>query len=289
LKTILVTGGNGQVGSDLKELSASYPSFRFVFIDIQDLDLLDEKATREFFKKEHFNFIINCAAYTAVDKAEEEKDLCKKVNSDAVKLLASLAKEHNSRLLHISTDYVFDGEFNQPIDEEAEPRPTSVYGITKHEGEKHVQQELKDAYIIRTAWLYSTYGKNFVKTIGNLARQKQELGIVADQYGSPTYSRDLSVALMSIIESIANGSTDQPGIYHFSNEGAITWYDFAVFINNHIKSACKIKPIKTFEYKTAATRPKFSVLDKTKIKKTFGIEIPHWAQSLEECLNKLKL
>lgn len=289
MKKVLVTGANGQLGSELRTLSAQHPSFAFTFIDIGELDLLDEVATVKFFNSQSFDFIVNCAAYTAVDKAESEKALCRKVNADAVRVLAALAKEHRSRLIHISTDYVFDGEFNQPIDESATPNPLSVYGATKLEGERHVQQLLSDAYIIRTAWVYSTFGKNFVKTIGGLAKQRPELTVVADQFGSPTYARDLAVALMVIVTSIADKKTDVPGIYHFANEGAITWYDFAVFIKDHFGFACTVKPIRTSEYKTAAVRPKFSVLDKTKIKRTFGIDIPHWSQSLKECLNKLEL
>lgn len=289
MKRVLVTGGNGQLGSELRELSTGYPAFQFTFIDIADLDLLDEAAVRIFFSKQHYDYVVNCAAYTAVDKAEEEKELCRKVNADAVRLLAILVREHNSRMIHISTDYVFDGEFNQPIGETAVPNPMSVYGKTKLEGEHHVQRELTNAYIIRTAWVYSTFGKNFVKTIGGLAKQRPELTVIADQFGSPTYARDLAVGIMSIIGSINDGKKDEPGVYHFTNEGAITWYDFAVFIKDHYGFNCTVKPIKTHEYKTAATRPKFSVLDKTKIKKTFGIEIPHWSQSLRECLNKLAL
>ncbi|HZY83017.1 MAG TPA: dTDP-4-dehydrorhamnose reductase [Cyclobacteriaceae bacterium] len=289
MKRILVTGGNGQLGSELKDLSSKHTSFQFTFVDIAELDLLNEKAVRDFLAESRFDFIINCAAYTAVDKAEEEKELCRKVNADAVKLLAVLSKEHDSRLIHISTDYIFDGEFNQPIDENATPRPLSVYGVTKLEGENQVLNELKDAYIIRTSWVYSTYGKNFVKTIAGLAKQRPELGVVCDQYGTPTYARDLAVAIMSIINSIVDKKADQPGVYHFTNEGAISWYDFAVAIKDHYGFNCNVKPIKTHEYKTAAARPKFSVLDKTKIKKTFALEIPHWSQSLKECLNKLAL
>lgn len=289
MKRILVTGGNGQLGSELRELAAKYPAFEFTFIDIAELDLLDETAVRNFFSKQHYDYVVNCAAYTAVDKAEDEKELCRKVNADAVGLLAKLVREHKARMIHISTDYVFDGEFNQPIDETAVPKPMSVYGKTKLEGEQLVLRELTNAYIIRTAWVYSTFGKNFVKTIGGLAKQRPELTVVADQYGSPTYARDLAVGIMSVVVSIDEGKKDEPGVYHFSNEGAISWYDFAVFIKDHYGYNCNVKPIKTHEYKTAATRPKFSVLDKTKIKKTFGIEIPHWSHSLKECLNKLSL
>lgn len=284
MKRILVTGGNGQLGSELKALSGNFP-FQFVFIDVADLDLLNHQAISAYFENNKFDIIINCAAYTAVDKAEEDKDLCKKINADAVAVIATIAKEQGTRLIHISTDYVFDGEFNQPIDENAVAKPLSVYGKTKLEGENNVLQILPDAIIIRTSWVYSTFGKNFVKTIAGLAKQRPELTVVSDQFGTPTYAKDLAVAIMSIITSDVNAS----GIYNFTNEGSISWYDFAVFINDHYGFNCKIKPIKTSEYKTAAARPKFSVLDKTKIKKTFNIDIPYWSHSLKECLNKLVL
>lgn len=288
MKRILVTGSNGQLGSELRELSEKYP-FEFVFTDIDNLNLLDEPATKTFFSKNSFGYIINCAAYTAVDKAEEEKDICRKVNADAVRIVASAAKSQNARLIHISTDYVFDGEFNQPIDESATPNPLSVYGTTKLEGERHVTETLDNAYILRTAWVYSTHGKNFVKTIANLAKQRPELTVVADQFGSPTYARDLASAIMTIISNIEGKIVDKPGTYHYSNEGAITWYDFAMFINDHFGFSCKIRPIKTTEYKTAAMRPKFSVLDKTKYKATFDTDVPHWSHSLKECLNKITI
>jgi dTDP-4-dehydrorhamnose reductase len=284
LKRILVTGGNGQLGSELKAQSSHYP-FAFTFIDNAELDLTDQNAIRNFFGENTFDHIINCAAYTAVDKAEEDKDICRKVNADAVALIAEMAKQYKSKLIHISTDYVFDGEFNQPIDENAKPNPLSVYGKTKLEGEENVRRILNDAIIIRTSWVYSTFGKNFVKTIAGLTKQRPELTVVSDQFGTPTYAKDLAVAIMSIITS----KVDQPGTYNFTNEGSISWYDFAVAINDHYGFDCKIRPIKTFEYKTAAVRPKFSVLDKTKIKKTFGIDIPYWTHSLKECLNKLEL
>lgn len=257
------------------------------FVDLAELDITNEDSVRTFAAKKNHDFIINCAAYTAVDKAEEEKELAEKVNATAVRILADLCKEKKSRLIHISTDYVFDGEFNQPIEETAKPNPLSVYGKTKLHGEQYVQSILSDAYIIRTAWVYSTFGQNFVKTIYNAAKQRPELNVVADQYGSPTYARDLALAILTIVDSIATGRKDQPGVYHYSNEGAISWFDFAYFIKEHFHLSCRVNAIRTSEYKTAAVRPKFSVLDKSKIKATFGITIPHWSQSLLECLNKL--
>lgn len=289
MKRILVTGGNGQLGNELRDLSARHSAFVFTFVDIAELDLLDEIAVRKAISEGNYDFIINCAAYTSVDKAEEEKELCRAVNATAVGFLARLAKEYGCRLIHVSTDYIFDGEFNQPIDEAATPRPVSVYGATKLEGECRVLNELNDAYIIRTSWVYSTHGRNFVKTIAGLAKQRPELSVVCDQYGTPTYARDLAVAIMMIVNSIVDKKVDQPGIYNFTNEGSISWYDFAVAIIDYYGFKCKVKPIKTFEYKTLAVRPKFSVLDKTKIKKTFAMEIPYWSHSLRECLNKLEL
>jgi dTDP-4-dehydrorhamnose reductase len=289
LKRILVTGGNGQLGSELRDLVSKHSAFQFTFVDIAELDLLNEAAVRKEVEERRYDFIVNCAAYTAVDKAEDEPELCRKVNASAVGLLARLSKEFGCRLIHISTDYIFDGEFNQPIDENSAPNPLSVYGATKLEGEQLVLHELNNAYILRTSWVYSAHGKNFVKTIAGLAKQRSELGVVCDQYGTPTYARDLAEAVMTIINSITDRKTDQPGVYNFTNEGAISWYDFAVFIKDHYGFNCRVKPIKTSEYKTAAVRPKFSVLDKTKIKKTFAVEIPHWSQSLKECLNKLAL
>lgn len=281
MRKILVTGGNGQLGSELKDLAAARPADEFTFVDLGDLDISDEASVQTYMSDRNFDFIINCAAYTAVDKAEEEKQLSEKVNADAVRILSTISVRKKIRLIHISTDYVFDGEFNQPIGEDAVPNPLSVYGRTKLQGEKYLPA---DAYLIRTSWVYSTYGKNFVKTILNLARQREELSIVADQYGTPTYARDLAKVVLSIIDS----GKDAPGTYHYSNEGATTWFDFAYSIKEHFNLPCRVKPIRTAEYKTAAVRPKFSVLDKTRIKRTFDINIPHWSQSLKECLNKLE-
>jgi len=285
---ILVTGAKGQLGNEIQTLASQYNKFSFTYIDIDELDLSSETAIRQYFASRDFQVIINCAAYTAVDPAEDNKDLAFKVNSESVKILAEIAKEKKIRLIHISTDYVFDGESNQPIDENAKPAPLSVYGHSKLEGEKHVMAILPDAYIIRTAWVYSTFGKNFVKTISTLARQKPELNVVADQIGSPTYARDLAAAILTIIDSIFNKNIDKPGVYHYSNEGVISWYDFAWFIVKYYDLPCKVNPIRTEEYKTKAVRPKFSLLDKRKIKNTFGIQPPNWYESLLVCLQKLE-
>jgi dTDP-4-dehydrorhamnose reductase len=284
---IIVTGGNGQLGSEIRLLANTFPSFTFVFVDIDDLDITDEQSVRKYFNDNHFNFLINCAAFTGVDLAETKTETAYQVNATAVKILAQLAHEKKMRVIHISTDYVFSGDFNQPITETDITVPLSVYGQSKLQGEQHLLSILPDAYIIRTAWLYSSFGKNFVKTILGLTRQRSELSVVADQFGSPTYAGDLAKAVLTIVESVASQKADKPGIYHYSNEGAISWYDFAYFINNHFGFPCIVKPIRSKDFKTAASRPKFSVLDKTKIKEVFAIDIPHWSESLKTCLARL--
>lgn len=285
---ILVTGAKGQLGNEIQSLANEYDSFVFTYIDIDELDLSNETAIRQYFSDKKFHVIINCAAYTAVDLAEDNEALSYKVNSDSVRILAEIAKEKDIRLIHISTDYVFDGKTNLPIDESAIPAPLSVYGHSKLEGEKHVLSILPDAYIIRTAWVYSTFGKNFVKTIKNLAQQRSELTVIVDQIGSPTYANDLAAAILTIVKSVFINKVDKPGIYHYSNSGAISWFDFAYFIVKHYHLPCIIKPIRTEEYKTKAVRPQFSLLDKKKIQTTFGITPPHWHESLTKCLEKLQ-
>lgn len=286
-KHILVTGGKGQLGNEIAGLADSF-GHKFTFIDVQDLDLGDEVAVRKYFQENTFQYVVNCAAYTAVDLAEDNRELSYQVNATAVKVLAEICKQQKIRLFHISTDYVFDGNSNQPLREDAVPAPLSVYGHSKLEGERYALS-LPDAYVIRTAWVYSTFGKNFVKTISNLAKQRPELNVVADQIGTPTYARDLAKAILIIIDKIEKKEKDEPGIYHFSNEGVISWYDFAQFIVKFYNLPCRINPISTEEYKTKAVRPKFSLLDKRKIRLTFGIQPPFWYDSLTECLNKLPL
>lgn len=283
----LVTGSLGQLGSEIREASEQFPQFGFVFVDVGDLDLTNSARVKEFVVANDFKAIINCAAYTAVDAAEDNQELAMAVNAHAVQTIAEVCRERSIRLIHISTDYVFNGESNQPIDENVEPHPVSVYGITKLKGEQFIQEMLSDAYIIRTAWVYSSFGKNFVKTIRTLAAQCPELGVVVDQIGSPTYARDLAVVILQMLDQIFSGRKDVPGVYHYSNEGAISWYDLAHFIVRHTNLDCKIKPLRSEEYPTKAARPKFSLLSKRKIKETFGIDVPHWHDSLVECLKKL--
>ena len=284
---ILVTGANGQLGSEIRVLAAERTNDTFTFVDIDEMDLASDDAIEGFFATRSFDFVVNCAAYTAVDKAEEDAKLAYRINAESARTIAEICKKKLMRMIHISTDYVFDGNGNQPITEDATPNPLSVYGKSKLEGERHVLAALDNAYVIRTAWVYSTFGKNFVKTISRLAREKESLNVVSDQIGSPTYARDLATIILEIIDQVSGGKADQPGIYHFSNEGVISWYDFAWFIVRHYKLACKINAIPSEAYPTPAVRPKFSVLNKSKLKKVFGIEVPHWYSALEDCLRLL--
>jgi dTDP-4-dehydrorhamnose reductase len=284
---ILVTGSKGQLGSELNVLSKSAGHHDFHFVDIDEMDLTKESAIRDYFERTHYDFIVNCAAYTAVDKAEEDINAAFLINGEAVRIIAEICHSKKIRLIHISTDYVFDGRGNELIEESAVTNPLSVYGKSKLQGEQHVLSQLPDAYVIRTAWVYSTFGKNFVKTIAALAQNKAELKVVNDQIGSPTYARDLASAILQLIESICLKHRDIPGIYHFTNEGVISWYDLAYFIVQHYNYPCKVIAIPSEEYKTAAVRPKFSALNKKKIKETFGIEISHWHQSLVKCFDEM--
>jgi dTDP-4-dehydrorhamnose reductase len=282
--SIVITGSKGQLGSELQLLQSKYPHFSFTSVDVDQLDLLDANAVQKFFDERKTDFIVNCAAYTAVDAAEQSPDICFKVNADAVKTLATIAKRKNIRLIQISTDYVFDGTAHEPIDETYTPAPLSVYGKSKLDGENHALSILDNAYVIRTAWVYSVFGKNFVKSIVKLARDKGQLNIVADQIGTPTLAGDLADVILQIIDQVSSGKKDQPGIYHFTNEGVASWYDFADAIVKMKNIPCIVKPIKSKDYKTAAERPKFSLLDKTKIKQTFSIEIRHWTDALNNML-----
>ena len=279
---ILVTGSKGQLGSEIEYLSSNY-NFNFIFIDLEELDLTDTKSIIPFLKNINPDFIINCAAYTAVDKAEDESKLATQINEHAPAEIAKYCQISGCRLIHISTDYVFDGVFDRPINETDKPNPKSVYGQTKLDGENAILNLLPNAYIIRTAWVYSEFGNNFVKTMMRLGHERNELNVVSDQYGTPTWARDLAASILKIISEIERGN-DKPGVYHYSNEGAISWFEFAKKIMELAKIHCQVNPIETKDYPTKADRPKYSVLDKSKIKLAFDVNIPNWKDSLENYL-----
>lgn len=278
---ILVTGAGGQLGKDIRDLSSSYPQFEFVFLSKEDMPVTQFGLVRAFFDELKPAYCFNCAAYTAVDKAESEKELAFQINGEAVGVLAAICKERNTKFIHISTDYVFNGEGVYPYTENFPADPVNVYGASKLEGEKQAMQLNPDCIIIRTSWVYSSHGKNFVKTMMRLMNEKDEIKVVNDQVGSPTYAADLAEAMLGIIPKW------KPGIYNFSNEGIISWYDFAVAIKQIIKCPCDVKPIKTAEYPTPAKRPAYSVLDKTKIQQTFGLQLKDWKESLGTCIEKI--
>ena len=280
---ILVTGCNGQLGNEIQLLERKYPEYTFYNTDVAELDITDAAAIERFIEENSINGIVNCAAYTAVDKAEDNEELCTKLNAEAPAFLARTIGQRGGWIIHVSTDYVFDGTKHTPYVETDDTCPNSVYGKTKLVGEFNILKYCEQSVIIRTAWLYSTFGGNFVKTMLRLGREKDQLGVIFDQIGTPTYARDLAIAIMTIIDK---GIV--PGIYHFSNEGVISWYDFTKAIHRiaGIRS-CTVRPLHTAEYPTPAARPHYSVLDKTKIKQTYGIDIPYWEESLEQCINKL--
>ncbi len=281
---ILVTGSNGQLGKELQQLAPSFPQFEFIFLSREDLPIHHFALVRNFFKGYHPQYLINCAAYTAVDRAEKEKDLAFQVNGEAVGVLAAICKAQHCKFIHISTDYVFDGTAAVPYKEESITNPQNVYGASKLEGEKQAIQFNPDSIIIRTSWVYSEFGKNFVKTIMKLLVEKEEIVVVNDQIGSPTYAADLAEVIMQIISS----ETWQPGIYHYSNEGIICWFDFALQLKKLSGSPCLINPVSTPPHRTEAKRPAYSVLDKTKIQEVFGTSLKNWKDSLGGCLVKLK-
>ncbi len=286
---IAVTGGNGQLGKELQEISSLYPQFEFYFLTREDMPVDQFDLVRNYFKTLKPAYCINCAAYTAVDKAEAEKDLAFLVNGEAVGVLAAICKEHNTKFIHISTDYVFNGEGTYPYTENFPTDPVNVYGASKLEGEKDAAGFNPDCIIIRTSWVYSSFGKNFVKTMMRLMNEKDEIRVVNDQIGSPTYAADLAEVILTIIGN-AQLTTEKwvPGIYNFSNEGIITWYEFAVAIKEIINCPCDVKPITTTEYPTPAKRPAYSVLDKTKVQETFGVQLKDWKESLAVCISKIK-
>jgi dTDP-4-dehydrorhamnose reductase len=286
---ILVTGGNGQLGKELREFSSLHTGLDFVFLSREELPIHQFELVRNYFNTLKPAYCINCAAYTAVDKAESEKDLAFQINGEAVGVLAAICKEHNTKFIHISTDYVFNGDAAYPYTENFPTDPINVYGASKLEGEKQAIQLNPECIIIRTSWVYSFFGKNFVKTMMQLMNEKDQVKVIKDQLGSPTNAEDLAETIFNIIGfchlQIYNWI---PGIYNFTNEGIISWYDFAKAIKEITNSPCDVKPISTVEYPTPAKRPAYSVLDKTKIQNTFGIQLKDWKKSLENCIKKLQ-
>ena len=280
---ILITGCNGQLGNEMQLLEKENPQHTYFNTDVAELDITDQKAIEKFVSENAIDGIVNCAAYTAVDKAEENQDLCMKLNATAPDYLAQAIEKRGGWMIQISTDYVFDGTNHKPYTEADSVCPNSTYGRTKLAGEQAVMAGCKKSMVVRTAWLFSPFGNNFVKTMIRLGNEKPELGVIFDQIGTPTYARDLAVAIFAAINQ---GIV--PGIYHFSNEGVISWYDFTKAIHRIAGiTTCRVRPLHTEEYPTPANRPHYSVLDKTKIKQTYSIEIPYWEESLVECVKLL--
>ena len=285
---ILITGSNGQLGNEMRTLSAEHPSHRYFFTDVVEtadvsvLDITDKDAVSAFVNANAIDIIVNCAAYTNVDKAEDDEATALKINADALSVLGS----QGVRVIHVSTDYVFSGDEHVPCKESDAVAPRTAYGRTKYEGEKRLLAVCPEAVILRTAWLYSPYGNNFVKTMIRLGHEKDSLGVVFDQIGTPTYAADLAWAIFTVIES----PVWHPGIYHFTNEGVCSWYDFTLMIHELAGiTHCRVRPILSGEYQYKTPRPHYSVLDKSKFKNTFGVEIPHWVDGLRRCLRILNV
>ena len=281
---VLITGANGQLGNEMRRLGAVSPN-EYLFTDVAELDITDKAAVADFVKSNNVEIIVNCAAYTNVDKAEDDEATAELINATAVRNLAEAVKAVDGTLFHVSTDYVFGSEGNTPRTEDMPTNPLGVYGKTKLHGEQAIAEVGAKAIIIRTAWLYSEFGNNFLKTMLRLTAEKESLNVVFDQVGSPTYAGDLALAIFSIIEGGVYAGNE--GVYHFSNEGVCSWYDFATEIAAAAGHECVVMPCHSNEFPSKVTRPPFSVLDKTKIKTTFGIEIPHWRDSMLYCLQRL--
>jgi dTDP-4-dehydrorhamnose reductase len=281
---ILITGANGQLGSELKAAASLYPQANFVYTDREELDITSAEAVSDFVKQGDFKYLINCAAYTAVDKAETEKEPAFAINALAAGILAKACSDSGVKFVHVSTDFIFDGTLARPLLEDDTANPLSVYGATKHEGELKVLANCPDAIILRTAWVYSSYGNNFVKTILRLCKERDSLGIIFDQIGTPTYAKDLALAILAI----AMDKEWVSGVYNYTNEGVASWYDFAIAIRDNAGLKTRINPIETAQYPTPAVRPKYSVLNKKKFKDTFKLEIPYWRDSLKDCMELLK-
>ncbi len=281
---ILVTGANGQLGNELQMLAPDFPGYDFLFVTRDELNIADNDAMATYFSEHTIIYCINCAAYTAVDKAESDEANAFLINATAVAALAAICKNNNTQLIHISTDYVFNGTASEPYKETDRTNPVSVYGKSKLQGEISALGNCPSAIIIRTAWVYSSFGNNFVKTMLRLMKERESINVVNDQLGCPTYAADLAAAIMQIITSGKNNA----GIYHYTNAGITNWYGFAVAIKKFTGSNCMVNPITTAQYPTPAKRPAYSVLDTTKITETFGLNISHWEISLKKCLALLK-
>jgi dTDP-4-dehydrorhamnose reductase len=284
MKTVLVTGSKGQLGSEIRLASKRYPMFDYIFTDIEELDICNAREVSELLSDAKIDYVINCAAYTAVDRAEEDAELCYRINRDAVEYIAEAAKENGIKVIHISTDYVFDGKSYLPYTEDMDVCPATVYGKSKLEGEEVLLRICNDALVLRTSWLYSSFGNNFVKTMLKLGRERDSLNVIFDQIGTPTYAADLADAILQILSS----GTFVPGIYHYSNEGVCSWYDFAKSIHRLAGVDCRITPVESKDYPAKTPRPHYSVLNKAKIKSTYGINIPYWKDSLDKCIELMK-
>lgn len=284
MKNILVTGGKGQLASCIKDLEHKLDDFNFIYVDYEELDITDKEQVTSFFEQQKIDYCINCAAYTAVDKAESEADLAQHVNALGAQYLAESCSQHDAVLVQISTDFVFDGKQSTCYKENDKATPLGVYGATKLKGEIQTVKSLRKHFIIRTSWLYSEQGNNFLKTMLRLGRERAQLSVVGDQIGTPTYAGDLAALVLRIIKE----ENSSYGLYHYSNEGVASWYDFAKAIFEESALGVHVLPIKTEEYPTPAKRPRFSVMDKSKIKTSLGIEIPYWRDSLRKCLTKLE-
>jgi len=284
MTTILITGSHGQLGNEMQQAAVRFPAFKFIYTDVEDLDICDKLALDAFVKTHSVSVIVNCAAYTAVDKAEDDVALCYKINAEAVRNIGEVATANGLKVVHVSTDYVFDGTNHVPYTEDQPVCPATVYGKSKLAGEEALLETCPQSVILRTAWLYSSFGNNFVKTMIRLGKEKSFIPVIFDQIGSPTYAADLADAILMVISH----DTFVPGIYHFSDEGVCSWYDFTKTIHRIAGISCDVRPIETKDYPARTPRPHYSVLNKAKIKATYGITIPHWEESLVKCIAILK-
>lgn len=280
MQTVLVTGSNGQLGNEVQVFASSYPQFEFIFTDVEELDICDRKAVEKYFAERKIDVLLNCAAYTAVDKAEEDVELCYRINEKAVGVLGEVAAQYGTKMVHVSTDYVFDGTSYLPYTEDRPVCPATVYGKSKLAGEQLLMDVCPAVVIVRTSWLYSSFGNNFVKTMIKLGRERDTLNVIFDQVGTPTYAADLADALLQIV------SADKfiPGVYHYSNEGVCSWYDFTIAIHQIAGIDCRVLPIESKDYPAKTPRPHYSVLNKKKIKSNYNIQIPHWEDGLRRCM-----